>query len=107
MYNPILLEQVKRKLNVTWEDDDTTARIEEIIESAIPVLLYKIGIADPDFDFSAKGEENTLFLAYCLYDWNHVVEDFDLNYERMISETRAKHEVQSYIESEENENAEV
>ena len=96
MDNPTLLGQVRRKLNVTWDDEDTTARIDEIIASAIPDLIHKLGIADADFDFSAPGAENTLFLAYCLYEWNHAIADFDLNYERMIAQVRARHEVAYY-----------
>lgn len=97
MDKTVLLGQVKRKLNVTWEDDDTTARINEIIESAIPDLIHKLGISDPDFDFSVPGIENTLFLSYCLYEWNHVIEAFDLNYERTIAQARTKHEVDYYL----------
>lgn len=107
MNNPVLFEQVRRKLNVTWTEEDTTARIEEIIDSAIPDLKHKLGIVDPYFDFSVPGTENTLFLAYCLYEWNHAIEDFDLNYERMIAQARTKHEVEYHLaNSEENENAE-
>lgn len=106
MGNPILYGQVKRKLNITWEDPDTTARIEELMASAIPDMIDMLGIADPDFDFSKEGGENTLFLAYCFYEWNHAVNEFDLNYERMIARVRAKHEVEYYLNSEENENAE-
>lgn len=97
MDNPILFLQVKRKLNVTWEDEDTTARINEIIASAIPDLKHKLGITDPDFDFSVAGSENTLFLAYCLYEFNHMLSDFDLNYERMIAQVRAQHEVKYHL----------
>ena len=100
MIDPVLLSQVKRKLNVTWDDDDTTARIEEIIESAIPDLVYKLGVSD-DFDFSVAGMENTLFLAYCLYEWNHTLEMFDSNYSRMIAQVRAKHEVEQYLKDSE------
>lgn len=108
MDNPTLLGQVRRKLNVTWDDDETTARIEEIIGSAIPDLKHKLGIVDPDFDFSVEGSENILFLAYCLYEWNHALSDFDLNYERMIAQVRAQHEVANYLaDSEESENAET
>ena len=96
MTNPTLFSQVKRKLNVTWEDDDTTARIEEIIESAIPALLYKLGIADSDFDFSVPGMENNLFKAYCFYEWNHCSNEFDTNYWNDIAQVRAKHEVDYY-----------
>ena len=96
MVNLTLFNQVKRKLNVTWEDDETTARIEEIIESAIPILIHKLGIADPDFDFSVPGMENSLFRSYCLYEWNHCAHDFDGNYENDISQVRRKHEVAQY-----------
>lgn len=93
-----LLEQVKRKLNITWEDDETTARLEDIINSAIPDLKHKLGIADDeDFDFSISGPENTLFLAYCLYEWNHSLEEFDVNYSRMIAQIQTKREVISYM----------
>ena len=97
MDNPTLMGQVRRKLNITWDDDDTTARIEEIMESAIPDLKHKLGIVDPLFDFSIPGAENTLFLAYCLYEWNHALSEFDLNYERMIAQVRAQHEVAYHL----------
>lgn len=97
MSNETLLAQVKRKLNVTWEDDDTTTRIEEIIASAIPDLKHKLGITDEDFDFSVAGTEHNLFLAYCLYEWNHALSDFDDNYANNIAQCRAKHEVKSYL----------
>lgn len=100
MNNPTLFSQVKRKLNITWDDTDTTTRIEEIIESAIPDLIHKLGITDSEFDFSVAGAENTLFLAYCLYEWNHAINEFDLNYERMIAQVRAQHSVANYLASE-------
>lgn len=107
MTDPILKWQVKRKLNITWEDASTDARVEEIMDSAIPDLIFKLGITDEDFDFSASGMENTLFLAYCLYEWNHALDEFDLNYARTIAQVRAKHEVEQYLnDSEESEDAE-
>lgn len=106
MDNPNLLGQVRRKLNVTWDDDDTTARIEEIIESAIPTLKHKLGIVDSGFDFSVPGSENTLFLSYCLYEWNHAVNEFEANYHHMIANVRAEWEVKHYRASEDAKNAE-
>ena len=107
MYNPTLLGQVERKLNITWRDDETTARIEEIIESAIPTLIHKLGIADSDFDFSQPGMENNLFRSYCLYEWNHCVNEFDDNYANEIAQVQAKHAVDQHLaESEESNNAE-
>ena len=97
MNNPALFGQVKRKLNVTWEDDETTARIEEIIESAIPTLIHKLGIADSKFDFSDPGMENNLFRAYCLYEWNHCTNEFDDNYANDIAQVQAKHAVSNHL----------
>lgn len=97
MTNQALIEQVKRKLNITWEDDVTTARIEEIIASAIPDLKHKLGIVDDDFDFSVPSAENTLLQNYCLYEWNHAIAEFDLNYERLIAQIRAKNDVAYYV----------
>lgn len=88
-----LYKQVKRKLNITWSDEDTDSRVDEIIQSAIPAMIHKLGIADPNFDFSEPGMENNLFKAYCLYDWNHCLDEFDENYSNDIGQVREKHEV--------------
>lgn len=91
-----LVSQVKRKLNITWDDEDTNKRVNDIMTAAIPILIHKLGIADPDFDFSAAGTENILFLAYCLYEYNHCVNEFDSNYSNEIAQVRAKHFVEYY-----------
>lgn len=101
MDNQILLGQVRRKLNITWNDTETDARLEEIVANAIPDLKHKLGIVEEDFDFSIAGAENSLFLAYCLYDWEHSLQEFDLNYERMIAQVRSQHLVKNYVASEE------
>ncbi|MDD6145912.1 MAG: hypothetical protein PUB43_02575 [Oscillospiraceae bacterium] len=94
--NPILFGQVKRKLNITWDDDETSSRITEIIESAIPDLIHRLGITDPDFDFTAHGEELGLFKNYCLYEWNHSLNEFFDNYADSIAQIRAKNEVKHF-----------
>lgn len=91
-----LLGQVKRKLNITWNDSDTDNRLTDIIESAVPTLAHKLGIADNAFDFSTPSIENTLFLAYCLYEYNHCANEFDDNYANTIAQARAKHDVAYY-----------
>lgn len=91
MDNVILLGQVKRKLNITWEDPDTNKQIEEIIDLAIPTLKHKLGIPESlNFDFSVASTENLLFKNYCLYEWNHCVNEFDDNYANEIAQVRAK-----------------
>ena len=91
--NETLLQQVKRKLNITWSDPDTDNRVLDIIKQATTVMLYKIGITDVAFDFSKSGIENVLFLAYCLYLYNHTENEFDTNYLSDILQARAIHEV--------------
>lgn len=99
-----LFEQVRRKLNITWEDEDTDARVEDIINSAIPTLIHKLGITDKDFDFSVAGQENRLFLAYCLYEYNHCANEFDANYAQDIAEVQAKNDVAYYLSKKESAN---
>lgn len=94
--NELLFAQVKRKLNITWDDTTTNARIEEIIESAIPDMKYLLGITDEDFDFSVAGKENALFKSYCLYEWNHCLNEFQENYANDIAQVRAMHEVAAH-----------
>lgn len=98
--NDELFAQVKRKLNITWDDEDTNNRLEDIINSAISFLLNRLGIADPAFDFSAAGDENTLFKNYCLYEYNHILSEFFVNYAELLDSTRARHEVAYFIMSE-------
>lgn len=91
-----LFVQVKRKCNITWEDSDTNNRLTDIIQSAIPIMLHKLGIADPNFDFGEPGRENNLFKAYCFYEWNHCANEFDANYANDIAQTREIHAVEYY-----------
>lgn len=91
-----LINQVKRKLNITWDEESTNANVMDIIQSAIPTLIHKLGITDPEYDFGVAGAENTLFKAYCLYEYNHVTNEFDNNYSQLISEVRRKHTVSQY-----------
>lgn len=90
-----LLLQVKRKLNITWFDDDTDERVSDIIEAAMSVMSFKLGITDPAFDYSVAGIENVLLLAYCLYLYNHCENEFDANYRELILQARSKYEVVS------------
>lgn len=92
--NETLLAQVKRKLNITWEDPDTNNRVEDIINQAQSVMLFKLGITDEGFDFSTNGIENVLFLAYCLYLYNHCENEFEDNYKSDILQARSRYEVE-------------
>lgn len=107
MFNSTLLSQVERKCNITWSDEDTTKRLTEIIENAIPDLIHRLGITSSEFDFSNPGVENNLLLNYCLYEWNHSLNEFFDNYAETIAQVRARNEVAQFLESEENTDAEA
>jgi hypothetical protein len=93
-----LLAQVRRKLNITWEDTDTDNRVYDIMKQARAKIIDVVGINDPEFDFVGDGTENTLYLAYCLYLFNHCENEFDNNYREDIMQARARHEVRQYAE---------
>lgn len=91
-----LIDQVKRKLDITWVDEDTDRRVSDIVDSVTPVLKHRLGITEPEFDFSKAGLENMLFLALCLYEWNHSANEFWNNYADDIATCQALHEVANY-----------
>lgn len=93
MSTSTLTEKVKRKLNITWSDADTDARVAEIMDDARAAMMYKLGISDTSFDFSTAGQERVLYLAYCFYLWNHAENEFDAAYIGEIMQCRRKYEV--------------
>lgn len=93
--NEKLKRIVKQKCNITWEDEETEQRINEIIEDAIITVSDKIGTTK-EIDFSIPGKERNLFKNYCFYEWNNKVNDFDKNYENEILQLRQKYEVNQY-----------
>ena len=90
-----LFDQVKRKLNITWSDEDTDARVEDIVASAEYAMRHKLG-TPKDFDFAVVGQENMLFLSYCLYEWSNAANEFDAHYLNDILQLRQKYEVAAY-----------
>ena len=97
----LLTQQVKRKLNITWEDDETNARVDEIMGDVDPYLRHKLGIS-AEFDFSTPGTERSLYLSCCLYEWNHIPRDeWEENYKFTIANLRARYEVGDYLKRQE------
>lgn len=85
---------VKRKLDITWTDEVTDARVADIIDVAEPTMRHKLGLPDT-FDFTAPGQERALLLAWCLYEWNQSANEFDANYLNDILQVRQKWAVKS------------
>lgn len=89
-----LCEMIKRKCRITWSDAETEARVEEIAENANATLRHKLGVREEAEElFLRPGSGRTLFEAYCMYDWNDALEEFDTNYKKEIIAERHKYEV--------------
>lgn len=68
-----LLERVKRKLKVSWSDDDTDIELADMIEDTKVDLNQLLGA---EIDYSAPGPARDLFLNYCLYKYNGCGDEF-------------------------------
>lgn len=83
------LAAVRRKLNVTWEDAATEARIADVETSVSPALAARLGYpADHAFSV-ADGPAWPLYLNACLYEWSDALDDFWANYAQELSCARA------------------
>lgn len=89
-----LIEAAKRECKITWDNKETEGQIKDIVEDAIPAILHKIGIKDQDEkDLLNPGMVRRLFLKFCLYSWNDMLEEFEHNYKSEILAERHKYEV--------------
>lgn len=84
-----LTELVKRKLDITWTDEVTDARVADIVAVAEPTMRHKLGLPE-GYDFTAPGQERALLLSWCLYEWNQAANEFDQNYMNDILQVRQK-----------------
>lgn len=84
-----LKDKVKRKLDITWTDDGTDARVADIIDIALPTMRHKLGLPET-YDFETPGQEQNLLLSWCLYEWNHAADEFDANYLGDVIQVRNK-----------------
>ena len=92
-----LLQDLKDKLNITWDEEETNRRLKTILEDAEATLNYKLGAT---IDYSENGPEHNLFLNYCMYAWNNCINEFDSNYFNEIMQIRQMYEVLNYNEEE-------
>lgn len=92
-----LLQDLKDKLNITWDEEETNRRLKTILEDAEVTLNYKLGAT---IDYSENGPEHNLFLNYCMYAWNNCINEFDGNYFNEIMQIRQMYEVLNYNEEE-------
>lgn len=88
-YNESVLDAVRRKLNVTWDDDTTEYRIADVVAAVSPALALRCGL-DQSHEFAAGEPEWALFLNACLYEFSDALDDFWGNYAAEIGEAHMR-----------------
>ena len=92
-----LINQVKNYLTITWEDDETDAKIDVLTNDAIDAMNHKLG--SEELDYSQAGAYRRLFLNYCLYAYNGCTEQFDDAYMKELNQCRRRLVIGKLVES--------
>lgn len=89
-----LIDQVKRECKITWNSEETEEHIKEIVESAVPSMMHRLGVKEQDErELLEPGLAKRLLLKYCQYCWNNAEEYFEENYAKEILMQRHRYEV--------------
>ena len=90
-----LLLELKDRLNITWDEEETNRKLNIILKNAKATLDFKLGAI---IDYALEGQEQELFLNYCRYVYNNCANEFDDNYLNEIMQIRQLYEVIDYAE---------
>lgn len=91
-----LLDLCRLELQITWQDDDTNARIENHIRNGVSYLQRTTGVED--VDFLAGGKANALLLAYVRRAKDGDTSTFEADYLSDIIALQTDFEVENYGE---------
>lgn len=96
-----LIESVKRKLAITWDNPETNSLLEkDIIPNSMVTLRERLGLAK-DYPFVECGREKELLLALCFYTYNNAEDEFWVNYQKELMAVREKWRALEYVEKQE------
>lgn len=95
----LLIDEVKRYLDITWNDEDTEKNVKEYIKYAKQCLNEDVG-TDIDYDTDLKARK--LLLNHCRYQKNKDDEFFEENFSKDINNLRFKYAVKDLKEREKN-----
>ena len=79
---------VRRKLHITWNDEDTESRLEDVVGIVSPRLASLLGYESFHEFTDADGGSWGLFLNGCLYEFSDAWDDFESNYATEIQSER-------------------
>lgn len=83
------LSAVKRKLSISWDDQQTDLRVVDTIDATTAWLNSRLGFPATHEFSSANGEPWPLFLNACLYEWSNALDAFADSYAAEIRSCRA------------------
>lgn len=91
-----IIADVKKHLQITWEDQATDQRIGNYIESGIAYLNDKRGA---DADYTVPGYPRTLLFEYVRYARDDALDVFETNYQSLILAMRQQRQVSEYAQN--------
>ena len=90
-----MLHELKRYLRITWEDEDTEAYVDGILQRAKAKLNRYAGT---EIDFDANADERQLLLDCCRYIYNHAAEHFEEDFSGELIALRNRYAVEGYLD---------
>lgn len=91
-----LISEAKRKLNITWDDAGTDARVGDALEYVVPAVARTVALKPGDPALTEDAETRSLVINACFYEFSHQLDEFWRNYADDIQRCRIKHEVEAY-----------
>lgn len=91
----VLVTDIKRHLNITWNSDDTDSKIEDYTRMGIAYLNDKRGAPA---DYSEPGTPRTLLFEYVRYIRDNALDVFENNYRSQILAMQNNRAVNGYVE---------
>lgn len=94
------IAEVKRSLNITWDDPDTDAKVSDMMVSAEAMINDYAGTR---IDYSRDAIAMQLLKDCIRYIWNDCIDEFENRYRSQLIAMRNTYKVMDYVsESKEN-----
>lgn len=88
----VLSDTLRRYLDITWQDEHTEKKLDDILARAKAMLSQYAGTK---LRFEDETPEQQLLLDLCRYIWNNASEDFETNYLSNLLMLRVTHQVEA------------
>lgn len=100
-----LLELLKSRLDITWVDDSTDAKLKQFIEDGVSAFATLTG--ESDFDYTVPSTQRELLFTRCQYALENMLDDFSKNYQSEIVSMINRAKVKRYVNEKANSDTSV